>query len=260
MTASGITAPTSPTDEIRPWRIDTAEVASALATSADAGLRSSVASDRLTEFGPNELVEKKQRPTWMLLVDQFTSPMILVLIGAAIITALIGHTKDTVVILAIVIFNGIVGFVQEYRAEEAMDALKKMSSPDARVVRGGEVRVVPASEVVPGDVLLLEQGDIVTADLRLTEAPALRVDEAALTGESEPVAKSTDPLPDVAAASLGDQRNMAFSGTAVTYGRARGVQHHRIARKMLAVSAHGIEPRNGQNQTANQRCQIYKFP
>ena len=109
------------------------------------------------------------------------------------------------------------------RAEQAMDALKKMSSPDARVVRSGEVVLVPAAEVVPGDVLLLEQGDIVTADMRLVEAPGLKINEAPLTGESEPVAKVTEPLPDVGAATPADQRNMAFSGTAVTLGRARGL-------------------------------------
>ena len=165
--------------------------------SAEAGLDVSVAAARLGQFGRNELVEKQQRPTWMLFVDQFTSPMILVLIAAAVVTFLIGHGKDTVVILAIVVFNGVVGFVQEYRAGQAMDALKQMSSPQARVVRDGETTLVPAAEVVPGDVVLLEQGDIVTADMRLLEAPGLKIDEAPLTGESEPVAKVTEPLPEV---------------------------------------------------------------
>jgi Ca2+-transporting ATPase len=158
-----------------------------------------------------------------LLLEQFTSAMIVVLLVAAVITVLIGETKDTVIILAIVILNGIIGFVQEYRAEQAMDALKRMSSPEARVVREGETRLLPAREIVPGDVVLLEQGDIVTADLRLLEAPALRVNEAPLTGESEPVAKVTNALSDVPDGVPGDQLNMAFSGTAVTSGRARGI-------------------------------------
>jgi Ca2+-transporting ATPase len=209
--------------DLQPWRSEAEVIADELRTSVMVGLDSDVARERLVQNGANELIEKKQRPTWRLLLDQFTSPMILVLIGAAVVTALIGHTKDTVIILAIVVFNGIVGFVQEYRAGQAMDALKRMSSPDARVVRDGAVRLVPAREVVPGDVVLLEQGDIVTADMRLVQAPALRVNEAPLTGESEPVAKVTGPLPDVAAAVPADQRNMAFSGTAVTYGRARGL-------------------------------------
>jgi Ca2+-transporting ATPase len=215
MTASDPTS-SSPATTIEPWRVDVDEVASALETSPRTGLASDTAAQRLTQFGRNELVEKKQRPLWMLFVDQFTSPMILVLIGAALVTLLIGHTKDTVVILAIVVFNGVVGFVQEYRAEQAMDALKRMSSPEARVVRDGETRVVPAADVVPGDVVLLEQGDIVTADMRLVEAPGLKINEAPLTGESEPVTKLTEPLPDVGAATSADKLNMAFSGTAVT--------------------------------------------
>ncbi len=218
MAASDLTAPT-----IEAWRLDTSAVAAALETRAETGLPAEGAAERLERFGPNELVEKKQRPAWRLLLDQFTSAMIIVLLVAAVITALIGETKDTLIILAIVVFNGIVGFIQEYRAEQAMDALKRMSSPEARVVRDGEVRLVPAREVVPGDVLLLEQGDIVTADLRLLEAPAMRVNEAPLTGESEPVAKVTRALPDVSEGAPADQLNMAFSGTAVTSGRARGI-------------------------------------
>jgi Ca2+-transporting ATPase len=187
------------------------------------GLRLPEVEERRAVHGSNELVEKRQRPAWRLFLDQFTSAMILVLIAAAIITALLGDTKDTIVILAIVVFNGVVGFIQEYRAEQAMDALKRMSSPEARVVRDGQPRLVPARDVVPGDVMLLEQGDIVTADLRLVEAPALRVNEASLTGESEPVAKITAALPNVDAATPADQLNMAFSGTAVTSGRGRGI-------------------------------------
>ncbi len=223
MTA-GDQSTTPPAGEtIEPWKLEAADVAAALGTSAKTGLDGAAAEQRLEEFGRNELVEKRQRPTWMLFVDQFTSPMILVLMAAAAVTFLIGESKDTVVILAIVVFNGVVGFVQEYRAGQAMDALKRMSSPQARVVRGGEVRPVAAAEVVPGDIVLLEQGDIVTADMRLLEAPGLKIDEAPLTGESEPVAKVTEPLPDVGAATPADQRNMAFSGTAVTLGRARGL-------------------------------------
>jgi len=205
------------------WREDASAVAAALHTSTSHGLAGAAADSRLLQYGRNELIEKQQRPLWMLFVDQFTSPMILVLVAAATVTLLIGHSKDTVVILAIVVFNGVVGFIQEYRAEQAMDALKQLSSPAARVVRDGEVRLVPAAEVVPGDIVLLEQGDVVTADMRLVEAPGLKINEAPLTGESEPVAKVTEALPEVDAATTADQRNMAFSGTAVTLGRARGL-------------------------------------
>ncbi len=209
--------------EARPWAIDVADVAAALGTDPERGLTVPEAAARLLRFGRNELVERRKKPPWRLLLEQFTNAMIIVLIAAAVITALLGDLKDTLVILAIVVLNGIVGFVQEYRAEQALDALKRMSSPTARVVRDGETILVPAPELVPGDLVRLDAGDIVTADLRLLEARALRINEAALTGESEPAEKTTDPLPDVPAGVLADQRNVAFNGTAVTYGRGAGV-------------------------------------
>jgi Ca2+-transporting ATPase len=208
---------------LRAWTRDAAEVAAALGTDPARGLSADEAAARLARYGRNELVERGKKPTWRLLLEQFTNAMIVVLMVAAVITALLGDLKDTVVILAIVVLNGIVGFVQEYRAEQALDALKRMASPTARVVRDGETILVPAPEVVPGDLVRLDAGDIVTADLRLLEARALRINEAALTGESEPAEKSTEPLPDVPEGVLADQRNVAFNGTAVTYGRGAGV-------------------------------------
>ncbi len=207
----------------RPWARDAADVAADLGSDPVRGLSGDEAAARLVRFGRNELVERWKKPTWRLLVEQFTNAMIIVLMVAAVITALLGDLKDTIVILAIVVLNGIVGFVQEYRAEQALDALKRMASPTARVVRDGETVLVPAPEVVPGDLVRLDAGDIVTADLRLLEARALRINEAALTGESEPAEKSTEPLPDVPEGVLADQRNVAFNGTAVTYGRGAGV-------------------------------------
>ena len=187
------------------------------------GLSAGQALGRLETYGPNELTARARKPAWRLFVEQFTNAMILVLLGAAAITAAIGDLKDTVVILTIVALNGIVGFVQEFRAERAMDALKRMTSPSSRVVRDGQLTVVDASALVPGDIVRLDAGDVVTADVRLLEALSLRVNEAALTGESEPATKTAVPLPAVTAALLADQRNMAFSGTAVTYGRGVGV-------------------------------------
>ena len=207
----------------RPWALDGAAVATALETDPERGLTAAEAADRLVRYGRNELVEQGRKPPWRLLLEQFTNAMIIVLLVAAVITALLGDLKDTVVILAIVILNGIVGFVQEYRAEQALDALKRMASPTARVVRDGETVLVPGPEVVPGDLVRLDAGDIVTADLRLLEARALRINEAALTGESEPAEKSTEPLPDVPEGVLADQRNVAFNGTAVVYGRGSGI-------------------------------------
>ena len=206
-----------------PWAVDAPEVVAALGSDADRGLDPDEARQRLIAHGPNELEERAGRPAWRLLAEQFTNAMILVLLGAAAITAVIGDLKDTAIILAIVALNGIIGFVQEYRAEQAMDALKRMTSPSARIVRGGVTIVVPAPNVVPGDLVRLDAGDVVTADMRLVEARSLRINEAALTGESEPASKITAPIPDVTAAVLADQRNMAFSGTAVTYGRGLGV-------------------------------------
>ncbi|HYN47559.1 MAG TPA: HAD-IC family P-type ATPase, partial [Candidatus Nanopelagicales bacterium] len=214
-----------PTSEVaaRPWAHDAADVAAALATDPERGLSAPEAAARLLRHGRNELVEHGKKPPWRLLLEQFTNAMIVVLIVAAVITALLGDLKDTVIILAIVVLNGIVGFVQEYRAEQALDALKRMASPTARVVRDGETLLVPAPELVPGDLVRLDAGDIVTADLRLSEARALRINEAALTGESEPAEKSTEPLLDVPEGVLADQRNVAFNGTAVVYGRGAGI-------------------------------------
>jgi Ca2+-transporting ATPase len=211
------------TPPARPWTMEGPAVATSLDTDLAVGLTVSDATDRLARFGPNELVERGRKPTWRLFVEQFTNTMIVVLMIAAVVTALIGDLKDTVVIMAIVVLNGVIGFIQEFRAEQAMAALKQMTSPTSRVLRGGEVVGIPAAELVPGDVVRLETGDIVAADIRLTESAALRINEAALTGESEPAAKVTTALPDVTDALLADQRNMAFKGTAVTYGRGSGV-------------------------------------
>jgi Ca2+-transporting ATPase len=216
-------APSSAPPIDRPWTVDATAVATALGVDLATGLTTDEAVDRMTRSGPNELVERAKTPTWRLLVEQFTNAMILVLIAAAVVTALIGDLKDTVVILAIVVLNGVVGFVQEYRAEQAMAALKRLTSPSARILRDGSVASIQASALVPGDVVRLEAGDVVTADLRLASVQALRINEAALTGESEPAEKTTPALPDVTAALMADQRNMAFSGTAVVYGRATGI-------------------------------------
>ncbi len=212
-----------PTPPARPWTIDGAAVAAALVTDPVTGLTVADVTERLARFGPNELVERRRKPTWRLFVEQFTNTMIIVLMVAAVVTALIGDLKDTFVILAIVVLNGVIGFIQEYRAEQAMAALKQMTSLTARVLRDGEVAVVPAADLVPGDVVRLETGDIVAADLRLIESAGLRINEAALTGESEPAAKTTEALPEVTDALIADQRNTAFKGTAVTYGRGSGI-------------------------------------
>jgi Ca2+-transporting ATPase len=205
------------------WTLPAEEVAAELGTEPDRGLPAEEAATRLERLGRNELAEQGRTPTWRLLLEQFANTMTAVLAAAAVITAVVGDVQDTVVILAILVLNAIIGFAQEYRAEQALAALRALTSPSTRVVRNGQVQAVPAEELVPGDIVLLAPGELVAADLRLVEARALRVNEAALTGESLPVDKATEPLPGVDASMVAERRNMTFRGTAVTGGRGAGV-------------------------------------
>jgi Ca2+-transporting ATPase len=205
------------------WYLLSAEAAAQrLATDASAGLSAAEARARLQRHGPNAIREGKHRGPLAILLAQFTDFMIIVLVAAAVVSGLIGDLTDTIVIVAIVVLNAVVGFIQEYRAERAVAALKAMAAPNAVVMRDGEARTIPAAELVPGDVVLLEAGSIVPADLRLLEAHRLKVEEAALTGESNAIDKLTHPLHE-ANLPLGDRRNSAYKGTIVTYGRGRGL-------------------------------------
>lgn len=186
------------------------------------GLSSEQAQQRLEEYGPNELKEKKKKTPLMMFLDQFRDFMILALIGAAVISGFIGEISDTIAIIVIVLLNAIIGFIQEYRAEKAMSALKKMASPTATVLRNGAPTNISASEIVPGDIVMLEAGRIVPADMRLSEVFTLKIEEAALTGESVPVEKHTAPIHDETIP-LGDRKNMAYKGTVVSYGRGKGI-------------------------------------
>ncbi|MDO8365966.1 MAG: cation-translocating P-type ATPase [Saprospiraceae bacterium] len=186
------------------------------------GLSSAEVQKRLQEHGPNELQEKKKVPTWMLFLRQFKDFMILILAAAAILSGIMGDLTDTIIILVIILLNAIVGFVQEYRAEKSMEALKKMSVTQTQVLRDGKPAVITSTGLVPGDIVVVEAGNVTPADIRLLEAHALRVDESSLTGESVPIDKNSDDLDDKDF-SLGDQLNMAFKGTLVTNGRATGV-------------------------------------
>ena len=188
-----------------------------------AGLSAAEVVQRRAEHGLNILVAAKPRSLLSLFLAQFADFMILVLIGAAVISGVIGDLTDTVVIITIVVLNAAIGFVQEYRAEQAMQALKAMAAPAAVVTREGCVATVPASELVPGDIVHLEAGCIVPADLRLTEVASLRINEAALTGESVPVDKISEALTGDAGLAVAERRNMAHKGTHVTYGRSLGV-------------------------------------
>lgn len=186
------------------------------------GLSAREAEARLAKYGPNELKETVSRPPWKMLLAQFIEPMILILEAAAILSFVLGNPTEGMAILAIVILFGILGFLQEYRAEKAMAALKQMSCPVVRVRRDGELQELPAHGLVPGDVVVLEAGNVVPADLRLLECIQLGVLEAALTGESEAVHKHTEALTD-AECPLGDRANQAWMGTLVARGRAEGI-------------------------------------
>lgn len=190
--------------------------------SSPAGLSSEEAQARIVRYGPNALQEKKRKLPLMMLLDQFADFMILVLIGAAVVAGVVGDLSDAIVIVVIVILNAVIGFIQEYRAEKAMAALKKMAASAATAIRDGINVSLPASVLVPGDIVVLEAGNVVPADMRLIEAAQLRMDEAALTGESVAVEKHVHPLPGEHL-SLGDRRNLVFKGTFATYGRGRGI-------------------------------------
>lgn len=198
------------------------EVALRLNTNQTSGLSAATVAERIAQHGPNALAEKRRRSPWRMLLNQFTEFMILVLMAAAIISGFVGDTGDTIFIIVIVLLNAAVGFVQEFRAERAMAALKRMSAASARVVRDGQVHTVNASLLVPGDIVLLEAGNVVPADFRLIEAAQLRIDESALTGESVAVEKQIAQLSAVDAP-LGDKTCLAYKGTIVTYGRGRGL-------------------------------------
>lgn len=186
------------------------------------GLDSAEAAARMTQHGPNELTESGVKSPWRILWEQFTATMILLLLGAGVLSLVLGKANEAISIFAIVILFGLLGFIQEYRAEQAINALKKMSVPIVRVRRNGKVQEILAREVTIGEIILLDAGNVVPADLRLIESSTLRIQESTLTGESEPVEKEASNI-DATDLPLGDRRNMAYMGTVVTYGRGVGV-------------------------------------
>lgn len=186
------------------------------------GLPQSEAEKRLEKFGPNALQEKKKKPAWVLFLAQFKDFMILILAAAAVISGIVGDLTDTIIILVILVLNAVLGFVQEYRAEKAMDSLKKLTETQTKVFRDGQLITVPSRDLVPGDVVTLEAGNMVPADLRLIDTFSLKVDESSLTGESVPIDKQNGVL-EGENLNPGDQLNMAFKGTLVTNGRATGL-------------------------------------
>lgn len=186
------------------------------------GLHPEEVARRRQVFGPNELPEAVRRSGWKIWFSQFADFMVLVLLGAAVIAGLLGEPEDIIAILAIVLLNAVLGFVQEWRAQRAIEGLKTLATPQARVKRLGKVIEIPAYELVPGDLVLIEAGNLIPADLRLIEAIQLKVDESALTGESQSVDKWIEPIL-IDHLPIADQKNMAFKGTWVTTGRAMGL-------------------------------------
>ncbi|NLA58400.1 MAG: calcium-translocating P-type ATPase, SERCA-type [Firmicutes bacterium] len=210
-------------DSEQTWYLMSREdAAKAVETDLHAGLTPEEAARRLERYGPNELEAQAGRSLWDMLLDQFKDVLVLMLIGAAVISGLVGEIEDSLIILLIVVLNGILGVVQESKAENSLAALRKLSAPIATVIRGGKIQHIPARELVPGDLIILEAGTNIPADARLVVVANLRCEEAALTGESVPVEKSTAPLED-SEAGLGDRVNMVFSGTTAVYGLGRAI-------------------------------------
>jgi Ca2+-transporting ATPase len=208
--------------QTRLWHTLTIDQAFQRLKSQPAGLNHIEAAARILEFGPNELQAAHRISPWEILFEQFKNVLILILLGATVISLFLGHGIESIVIAVIVLFAVALGFIQEYRAERAIEALRQMAAPTATVLRDGVEVKIPAKELAPGDVIILHTGDRVPADARLLEAINLQAEEAALTGESVPVEKHNraldhDDLP------VGDRKNMVYAGTAVTYGRGRAL-------------------------------------
>jgi Ca2+-transporting ATPase len=204
------------------WHTLTSEAASKALGSSLNGLTSAEAASRLATYGPNELQAAERASALSLFLDQFKNVLIILLLIATGLSVFLGHEVEAIAIGVIVLFSVTLGFIQEYRAEQAIEALRRMTAPNATVQRDGQEISVPAREVVPGDVVRLRTGDKIPADARLIEAVNMQIEEAALTGESLPVEKHIDVLSNPDAA-IGDRKNMVYSGTAVTYGRGRAI-------------------------------------
>src|SRR5918994_4422789 len=215
-------------DRMAEYRWTAKDVVAGLTSDAQRGLSTEEARARLERYGPNELEAERPVPAWRRFLAQFRDTLVILLvIATAISVGLWAYERDSalpyegIAIFAIVLLNGVLGYVQESRVEMAVAALRAMSAAEARVVRDGERGSIPAAELVPGDVILVEEGDTIPADARLIESTALQASEASLTGESLPVSKGIAPIEEEAG--LGDRRNMIFSGTAATYGRGKAV-------------------------------------
>jgi Ca2+-transporting ATPase len=224
------------------------ELLSEFRTDVERGLGKLEANRRLVEYGLNELQAAHRISPWSILFEQFKNILVIILIFAVVLSAFLGHSIEAIAIAVIVLFAALLGFVQEYRAERALEALKQMAAPIATVIRDGEEVNIAANSLVPGDIILIRAGDRIPADARLVEAVNLQIEEAALTGESVPVGKSIAPLLN-SELTLGDRKNMAYAGTVATYGRGRGV-----------VVATGMQTEFGKIARMLQIVEISKTP
>jgi Ca2+-transporting ATPase len=211
-----------------PYQQTVDEVIASLGADAQRGLSQSEAQKRLEQFGRNELTAEEPVPAWRKFLAQFKDVLVILLIIAVAISASLWLVEresalpyEAIAILAVVLLNAIMGFVQQARADSAVAALRQIAAAHANVIRDGNRQSVAATEIVPGDLILIEEGDTIPADARLIQSTALQTAEAALTGESLPVSKDTEPVAE--AAGLGDRTNMLFSGTAATYGRGKAI-------------------------------------
>lgn len=208
-------------DQTKWYQVEIGQAVQMLESDIGRGLDDSQVKAKRENFGSNELEEEAGKPIWSMFLDQFKEFLVILLFIAAIVSGFLGEWFDSGIIIAIVILNAAIGVFQEYKAEQSLAALKRLSAPLAKTLRNGHVKPIPAQELVPGDIIILEAGDFVPADSRLIEAVNLKIEEAALTGESVPVEKTdavlTQELP------LGDQKNLAFMGTVVTYGRGKAI-------------------------------------
>ena len=208
------------------------EVLSELSSDEEGGLSAGEASSRLAQYGPNELEKEEKTPLWKRFFEQMADPMVIMLIVAAAISAITGTIQgesewaDVIIIMAVVIINSVLGVVQEAKSEQALEALQQMSAAQSKVIRDGKLTHLPSADLVPGDIVLLEAGDSVPADCRVLESASMKIEEAALTGESVPVEKHIEPITLDAGTDdvpLGDRKNMCYMGSTVVYGRGRAV-------------------------------------
>ena len=246
-------------DEIRWYQKSIDETLKQFNIEADIGLSQKDIPNLREKYGLNELVEKKKTSILEMFIDQFKDYMIAILIIASILSFFIGEPVDAIVIISIVIINAFIGVFQEYKANQALEALKKMASPNAHVIRDGEISVIPSRELLPGDVVLLKTGDYVPADVRIIESVNLQIDEAALTGESVPVDKEVD-LIDEDQLGLGDQKNLGFMSTLITYGHGKGVVINTGMSTIMGKIAEMIqEEEEGETPLQQKLNQLGKF-